>query len=285
MDKLLVVVGETASGKSALALELARRFNGEIICADSRTVYKDMDIGTAKPTATDQALVPHHILDVVSPGEPFTVADFKRLANQAITDISARGKLPIMVGGTGLYVDAVLYDFDFRPPADPAARQQLEQLTIEEMQQRILDQGLGMPANERNPRHLSRVLETSGAASQKKPLRANTLVLRITLDREVLGRRIAERVNAMVAAGLADEVKRVGETYGWDVEALRAPGYKAFHEYIEGAVSLEQAKAASVRATKQLAKRQRTWFKRNKSIHYICKQAEAVDLTTTFLST
>src|SRR4051812_49125553 len=120
-DHLVVVVGETAAGKSALALRIAQKFNGEIVSADSRTVYKGMDIATAKPTAAEMAAVPHHLIDVVDPDEPFTAADFKKRAVKAIDDITNRGKLPILVGGTGLYIDSVLYDYNFRyPAASPA---------------------------------------------------------------------------------------------------------------------------------------------------------------------
>src|SRR5476651_1891671 len=118
---LVVIAGETASGKSALALQLARQFNGEIICADSWTVRREADIGTAKPSAAEQALVPHHLLDVAGPDEDFTAAVFKRLANKAIKEIAGRGRLPIMVGGTGLYVDGVIYDFNFLPAGDRSA--------------------------------------------------------------------------------------------------------------------------------------------------------------------
>lgn len=140
---LIVIVGPTASGKTTLAIELARRLDGEIICADSRTVYKGMDIGTAKPTEEEQLFVPHHLLDVVDPGERFTVADFKRLANEAIIDIIGRGKVPIMVGGSGLYIDAVLFDYKFAP--------------------------VGTPRDNQNPRHLSKSILVS-----KEKLRRNT---------------------------------------------------------------------------------------------------------------
>lgn len=249
---LIAIVGETASGKTALAIELAEKFDGEIICADSRTVYRGMNIGTAKPTASERSRVPHYLLDVVEPDEPFTVADFKRLANEAIDDIAKRGKLPIMVGGSGLYVDAVLYDFGFSP--DNAARDEV------------------------NPRHVS-----SGESGSRKKLRKNTLVLGLNLEREVLGRRISQRVDAMVEGGMVEETKRLIENYP-NSKALDAPGYKAFRGYIEGLLDLEQAKALFVQNDMKLAKRQRTWFKRNNSIHWIRNRDEIVDITTTFLS-
>ncbi|MBX6334433.1 tRNA (adenosine(37)-N6)-dimethylallyltransferase MiaA [Candidatus Saccharibacteria bacterium] len=281
---LIVIVGQTASGKSALAMHLARRFGGEIVAADSRTVYRGMDIGTAKPTPQDRAMVPHHLIDVVNPDEPFNVADFQRLANAAIDDIVSRGKLPILVGGTGLYVDAVIYNFGLRKPANPALRRELESLSVEELQARLIDQGLPLPRNERNPRHLIRAIEAGGETAVRAPLRPNTLVIGLQVDPEVLRDKIARRVDAMVKAGLVEEVRRLSEQYGWDVPALQAPAYKAFRPYIEGRISLEEAKQQFARYDWQYARRQKTWFRRNKDIVWIDRAEEIEDLITSFLS-
>lgn len=281
---LIAIVGETASGKTALAIDLARRFNGEIICADSRTIYRGLDIGTAKPTAEERSIVPHHLLDVVDPDQGFSASDFKRLANEAITDIASRGKVPFLVGGSGLYIDAVLFDFAFNSPPDPAERARLQQLSIDELQAEIIARGIEMPQNSQNPRHLMRALETGGQSSQDTTMRENTLVLGLTIERDTLRNKIAQRVDVMIDAGFIEEVRHVVEKYGWDAPGLRAPGYKAFRAYIEGKASLEEAKAQFVQNDMQLAKRQRTWFKRNKSIHWITQQAQAVDLATTLLN-
>jgi tRNA dimethylallyltransferase len=281
---LVVIVGQTASGKSALAMELARRFDGEIIAADSRTIYKGMDIGTAKPTLAERSEVPHHLIDVVAPDEPFTVADFQRLALQALDDIAARSKLPLLVGGSGLYVDAVIYSFGFRSAPNPVARERLQGHTVEELQDMLRDEGILLPTNERNPRHLIRALETAGAPAVREPLRPNTLVLGLELDRGRLRQSIELRVEQMCAAGFVEEVRRLAEQYGWDVPALQAPGYRAFRQYIEGAISLEDAKKLFVQNDMQYAKRQKTWFKRNQDINYISNSAEAVDMVTTFLN-
>lgn len=284
---LLVIVGETASGKSELAMRLAEMFGGELICADSRTVYKDMDVGTAKPTAADRARVPHFGLDLVAPDEPFTVADFKVYANQAIDGIVDRGRLPVMVGGTGLYVDAVLYDYSFRAPAEPALRQQLQNMTVGQLQERLTEEGLPLPGNAQNPRHLIRAIETGGQGDEAGPLRENTLIVGLSPDREVLRRRIEDRVEAMVAEGFVDEVTRLAETYGWEAPAMQAPGYKAFRQYLAGTISLEEAKALFIRNDMNLAKRQRTWFRRNKSIHWLPTGEEyekSVELITTLMN-
>lgn len=281
---LVVIVGETASGKSALALLLAERFNGEIIAADSRTVYKGMDIGTAKPSQSERAKIPHHLLDVVSPNERFSVADFKQLADQAIDDITTRGKLPILVGGTGLYVDAVIFDFQFRPVGDKKLREELLNLSVEQLQQQLLMQGIKLPENKRNPRHLIRALETNGVTPTQSPLRSNTVLIGLRLDLETLKQRVTQRVEQMIAAGFIDEAQQLGKRYGWDNEALQAPGYKAVHRYVAGEISLDEMKEQFVKNDLALAKRQRTWFKRNESIHWISEQSEAVDFITTFLN-
>lgn len=281
---LVVIVGQTASGKSDLAIKLARHFNGEIVAADSRTVYLGLDIGTAKPTADEQKLVKHHLIDVVDPTTTFSAANFKQLANMAIADVAARGRLPILVGGTGLYVDAVIYDFQFRPPADPNLRRELERLDVAALQNRLRERGVPLPANSQNPRHLIRALETGGAIAARRPLRANTLVLGLMLDPDVLHSRIIKRVDSMVERGLIDEVRDMADRYGWDAPGLQAPAYKAFRLYFEGAISLEDAKKRFVQYDWQYARRQKTWFKRNKDIVWIGKPEEAVGLVTTLLN-
>ena len=265
--KLVAVVGTTASGKSAAAMQIALERNGEIICADSRTVYRGMDIGTAKPTAEDQKLVPHHLLDVVNPDERFNVSDFQKLAKQAIDDIASRGKLPILVGGTGLYVDSILYDFSFRS-INKQLRQELDSLTVNELQARIAEQGLELPQNAQNPRHLVRVLETGGQSDQKNALRQNTLVLGVRLPDDELKQRIARRIEQMFAQGLEQEVRGLAQTYGWDTEAMKGIGYQEFRACFEGQQSLQATQKLITQNTWQYARRQRTWFKRNPDIHW-----------------
>jgi tRNA dimethylallyltransferase len=281
---LIAIVGETASGKTALAIELAKRFGGEIIAADSRTVYKGMDTITAKPTPEDREIVPHHLLDVVEPNQRFSAADFKRLANEAIEEIEQRGNVPFLVGGSGLYIDAVLYDFEFRGEANDVLRTELQTLSIEQLQRHIEERHLPMPENRRNLRHLIRVIETDGAVTPKKSLRPNTLVLGIEVEREVLRARIASRVDVMVEQGLVQEIKQIADEYGWDAPALQTPGCIAFRNYFEGNLELDEAIKQFTREHVQLAKRQRTWFRRNKDAQWICKTEEAVDLATTFLN-
>jgi len=281
---LIVIVGQTASGKSSLALELAKQFDGEIICADSRTIYQGMDIGTAKPSATERRQVRHHLLDVTTPDQAFSAAQFKAQANQAITDIADRGKVPIMVGGTGLYIDAVLFDFQFSSSPNLAERQKLQALSIEELQDEVLKRGLELPYNDKNPRHLMRLLETGGVSQAKSALRAHTLVLGLEVPRDDLLQRITTRVDDMMDRGFVNEVKTLAGKYGWDAPGLQAPGYKAFRSYIQGTTLLQQAKDEFIKNDMLLSKKQRTWFSRNHSIHWVADPRAAVEIVTTFLS-
>lgn len=281
---LLVIVGETASGKSALALDLAERYQGEIICADARTVYQGMDIGTAKPSAAEQAQVPHHLLDVVTPDQTFSAADFKRLAEAAIANIKNRGKLPILVGGTGLYVDSVLFDFQFRAPAKPSLRAELSSLSVPELQGRLTEQGIALPANAQNPRHLIRALETGGEPAERGHLRPDAVVYGLRIERDELELRLNVRTDAMLAAGLAAEVRQLAEQYGWDAPGLSAIGYREFQACLMGEQSLVETRDLIIRHSLQYAKRQRVWFKRNPCIQWHDDPRQIVDSITTFLN-
>ncbi len=281
---LVVIVGETTSGKSALALDLAKRLNGEIICADSRTVYKGMDIGTAKPSKQDQKRLPHHLLDIIEPNEHFTAADFKRRANQAISSIHTRGKLPILAGGTGLYVDSVIFDYDFHPAADPKRRNELQKLSIEQLQEQLEAEGIAFPVNESNRRHLIRALETGGIPAEKQALLPWTLVLGIEIERDELKKRVQKRVEHMIKTGLDKEVKTLSKQYGWNNEAMSAIGYREWQAYFAGQQTLDQTQELIKKHTLDYAKRQRTWFKRNKSIQWVLHPSKAVDIATTSLN-
>ncbi len=281
---LLVIVGETASGKSALAMEMAQRFRGEIIAADSWTVRREVNIGTAKPAPEERARVRHHLLDIVEPCADFTAAVFKRLANAAITDIAARGSLPIMVGGTGLYVEGVIFDFGFLPAADKGTRAELNALSIGELLERIKERGLSLEGIDvRNKRRLIRLLETGGQRPMRQGLRANTLLIGLRLPPGELRQRIEKRVEAMLEAGLENEVKQLADKYGWQCEAMKGIGYREWREYFEGQQSLEATRARIIKSTLELAKRQRTWFKRNPNIQWISSVEEAAKLVEDFL--
>ncbi len=286
--KLLVILGETASGKSDLAMRLAEQLQGELICADSWTVYKGFDIGTAKPTTEDRTRVPHHLLDVADPAVGYSAVVFKRQAEAAIADIAGRGKLPIVVGGTGLYIDSLLYDYSFLPPSDPALRDELNAMSLPELLQRASDMGLDTDGIDlRNKRRVIRLIENDGVRPSRQPLRENTLIIGLQRPLEELRTRIVARIDAMVENGFPAEVRRLGEEYGWDCEPMRAPGYRAFTDYVKGSISLEAAKERFRQNDLQLAKKQRTWFKRNKSIHWLSTPVDYAhidELVTTFLN-
>jgi tRNA dimethylallyltransferase len=284
---LIVIVGETASGKTELAIRLAKHFDGENICADSWTVRREADIGTAKPTTEEQAVVPHHLLNVVGPDEDFTAAVFKRLANEAIDDISRRGKLPVIVGGTGLYVDGVIYDFGFLPPGDRQAREALNNLSLEALLTKIKAAGIELgDVDTRNKRRLIRLIETAGAVPARHGLRANTLIIGLRMKPDLLKERISRRVDGMLAAGLEAEVRGLAARYGWDCEALKGISYVQWRDYFLGDQNLAETRQKIIKATVDLAKRQRTWLKRNKSIRWFPSPVnwpDIVDSVTTFL--
>ncbi|MCA9324735.1 tRNA (adenosine(37)-N6)-dimethylallyltransferase MiaA [Candidatus Saccharibacteria bacterium] len=286
---LLVIIGETASGKSGLAMELARRLNGEIICADSWTVYPGFDIGTSKPTLADQSAVPHHLLDVADPSVGFSAVEFQRQAKKAIDAITAQGKLPIMVGGTGLYIDSVIFDFGFLPAPDPRLREELNRMTLAEVLERAELLGLDTAVvDTRNKRRVIRLIENNGQMPTKKTLRGNTLVIGLRAEPNELKARIEQRVDAMIATGLEREVANLGQQFGWDVEPMKGIGYASWKPYFEGNQDLQTTRQHIIKSTQDLAKRQRTWFKRNSSIHWINNREESsniVDFVTTHLST
>lgn len=281
---LVVIVGPTASGKSALALDIAQRFDGELVCADSRTIYRGMDIGTAKPTTEDRELIPHHGLDIVYPNQIFTAADFKTLAERAIDDISSRGKIPVMVGGSGLYVDSVIFDFAFRGAANTELRKELEGASVEQIQEVLKERDIPLPSNERNPRHLIRALESGGVVPLRNGLRKNTLVVGLDISPETLVSRINHRVDRMLEQGLQQEVEKLSDRYGWDAPGMQSIGYREWREYFDGSSDIGDIQDRIKIATRQYAKRQRTWYRRNECIQWHGDYSSAVDTITTLLN-
>lgn len=250
---LIAIVGQTASGKTALAIELAKKYGGEIVCADSRTVYKNMDICTAKPTKTEQDGTQHHLLDIVEVTETFNVAKFKDLANQSIKDILNRSKIPILVGGSGLFIDAVLYDYSFSEP--------------------------NSKRDYTNPRHLNKSVETS-----KQPLRQDTLIIGLKLSKDKLDKRINKRADDMEKHGLLDEVRALSTKFGWNLPAFQEPAFKAFRPYIEQEQTLEEAKKVFITLHRQYSKRQMTWFKRNPDIKWASTNKQACNIVSEFVN-
>lgn len=281
---IIVILGPTASGKSALAIKIAKEYGAEIIAADSRTIYNGMDIGTAKPTARQQREIQHHCLDIVNPDEQFSAAQFKDCALQAMHEISQRGNIPCIVGGSGLYIDGLVYDFAFGD-VDEVLRNELRQYSLEKLQEKALALGITpSDINYQNRRHLERAVERGGMVRKKKPLPPNVLMLGLLVSKEKLHERIEQRVESMIDAGLIQEVQNVIDTYSDQAPGLLAPGYKAFVDYIEHKIPLEDAKNIFITNDKKLAKRQMTWFKRNQDIAWVETEQQADTLVASFLA-
>ena len=287
MLKLVVIVGPTASGKSELAMQIAHRFNGEIIAADSKTIYQEMDIGVAKPTDQDRKKIKHHLLDLIKPSENFSAARFKALAQKAIVDINTRGKLPILVGGSGLYINGVIYDYSFRPKANLKLRKNLEQKSHQELIAilKLKNPKIVSKIDIKNKRRLIRAIEATDYKNHKssKPI-FSTMIIGIDYKKIDLKKRIVQRINQMFRNGLVVEAKTLGQKYGWQNEAMSATGYKIIKDYLECKSSLEETKSKLLQATLHLAKKQRTWFKRDQNIVWINKTDRAIELISKFLN-
>ena len=269
---LIVILGPTASGKSAVGLELARRIDGEIICADSRTVYRHMNIGTAKPSIEEQAEIRHWCLDLVNPDQAFSVADFKRDAERAIADIRSRGKYPIMVGGSGLYIDSVIFDFQLQPKADPKLRQSLEQLTTEQLQHYCKKHNYSLPENNTNRRHLIRRIETKGIDVKNTQLINDLIIVGIDVEKTTLRHRIAQRIDQMLEQGLIEETEFLYKNYNTHLESMTANIYQLVKRYLDGEIDRTRLLELATTRDAQLAKKQRTWFRRNPHIKWLDRQ-------------
>lgn len=269
--KIIAVVGPTAVGKTALGIELAKRFNGEIISGDSQQVYRHLDIGTAKATLEEQAEAPHHLIDVREVDEAYSAYDFVKEASAAIEDITSRGKLPIIVGGTGLYLQSLLEGYHLGGQVNQeevlAYRQELEQLADAVLFDKIAEQGIEIP--ELNRRRAIRALElaTFGQDLENKETPYDALLISLNDDRQVLYERINHRVDVMVEKGLLDEAKWLYDNHR-DVQAARAIGYKELFPYFAGQASLEESVDKLKQNTRRFAKRQLTWFRNRMAVSF-----------------
>ncbi|MDP9468894.1 MAG: tRNA (adenosine(37)-N6)-dimethylallyltransferase MiaA [Chloroflexota bacterium] len=280
---IAAIVGPTGSGKTELSLALARRLPIEILVADSRQVYRGMEIGTAKPGAAARAAVPHHLLDLVDPGEPFSVADWLAEARRLLPGVASRGRLPLVVGGSGLYLDALLDGYALDLPPEPGQRAQLAAelaaVGVAPLADRLqaLDPDAARRIDLHNPRRVTRALERSAAAGgatapapSAQPWRGRVARIGLGRPREVLYRRIDQRAAWLFANGLLDEVRALLEA-GHDPR--RAPltghGYGEAARHLAGEWSLEEAVAMTARRTRQYAKRQSTWFGRDRRIVWL----------------
>ncbi len=288
---LIILTGPTAVGKTALSIGLAQKLDGEIISADSMQVYKHMDIGTAKIKADEMEGIPHHLIDILEPDEPFNVVIFQQKAREALEGIYSRGHLPIIVGGTGFYIQALLYDIDFENEGDdPSYRKQLETLVQTDGSEKLhrmlaaVDPASAQAIHPHNVKRIIRALEyyhihnrpisSHNAEQSRRESPYHFLYFVLNSDRQILYDRIDRRVDSMMEEGLEMEVARLKAAgYTKDMVSMQGLGYKELFDYLDGACSLEEAVRIIKRDTRHFAKRQLTWFKRERDVRWIQKDA------------
>ena len=291
MDKVVVICGPTASGKTKLSIELAKQIGGEIISCDSMQIYKEMNIGTAKVTQEEMQGIKHYLIDFVSPEERYSVADYKKDAKKAIKEIIKKGKVPIIVGGTGLYIDSLIYEIEYQNiEYDDEYRQQLEQ--------RVKLEGLETLYNEakqidpvaiqkisiNDEKRILRILEIYNATgktktqqeieSRKNRPEYNYLVFALNWNREELYNRINKRVDMMMEQGLVEEVRNILNNHKEFPTAMQALGYKEVVEYLDEKIQKEEMCDKIKMETRRYAKRQMTWFRKNKQTIWLDGQAD-----------
>ena len=280
-EKVVVICGPTASGKTALSIELAKKINGEIISADSMQIYKDMNIGTAKPTREEMQGIKHYLIDFVSPEERYSVAQYKKDAKAAIKEIITKGKIPIIVGGTGLYVDSLIYEIEYSDiKIDEVYRKQLEKIIEEQGLEELYKKALEIdpvamkkisPNDKKRIMRVMEIYRSTGKTkteqeleSRKNPVEYDYRIFAINWEREILYQRINKRVDIMIEKGLIDEVKNILKKYDKFPTAMQGLGYKEVVDYINGIYTKEEMIEKIKMETRRYAKRQLTWFRKNK---------------------
>lgn len=306
MGKVVAICGATASGKTALAIALAKQFNGEVVSADSRLVYRGMDIGTAKPprdTGTSASLyicegIRHHLIDMCDPDQGYTLSEYKKDACAAIDDILSRGKTPFLAGGTGLYMDSVLYNMTLPDaPADNEFRARVEKRIEQEGLDAVFmdlcesDPEAARIVDGKNPRRVIRALEIARATGEpfshsrkRGPQKYDLLKIGINVPREILQERIDTRVDEMIRNGFENEVRSLVARYGKECPAFDAIGYAQLQGVLEGKIRLSDAVADIKKKTAAYAKRQMTWFKKDTATHWIDNIAQASLFVNSFLT-
>ncbi|WP_246369567.1 tRNA (adenosine(37)-N6)-dimethylallyltransferase MiaA [Saccharibacillus deserti] len=284
--KLLVLIGPTAVGKTKLSIELAKAFSCEILSGDSMQVYRGMDIGTAKISHSETEGVPHHLIDIHEPDEPFSVSEFQERCDALIPEIAQRGRLPFIVGGTGLYIESFCYRYEFAESgADEAFRQEQARFAetdgTEALHARLraIDPNSAERLHPNDTRRVIRALEihkltgetlSERLAKQKKTTPYDLCLIGLTMDRQMLYNRIEERIDQMMDSGLIEEVQALRDRgYTPDMVSMQGLGYKEIWPYLEGTCSLEEAVYRLKRDTRHFAKRQLSWFRHMQDIHWV----------------
>ncbi len=291
MQRIIIICGPTASGKTRAGIELAKHIGGEIVSADSQQVWRGFDIGTAKPAPEERVAVPHHLIDVADPAEQFDAARFVELADRAIADIASRGRVPIVVGGTGMYLRMLVHGFCSAPPRDPEIRARLEAEIENGGLDRLYKQLLEVDpesAAKIKPNDTARIIRAleihriSGVAASRLRNKHNFSERRyaaaqigLSIERAELYRRIDVRVDRMIEAGLVDEVRRLRLQYGDGVQPFAAVGYKELAAHLRGECDFETAVSLIKRNTRRYAKRQMTWFRADSNIRWISSENDA----------
>ncbi len=284
-EKLVVLIGPTAVGKTKLSIELAKRFNGEIISGDSMQIYRRMDIGTAKIKKSEMEGIPHHLIDIKNADESFSVAEFQKLVREKITEITERGKLPMIVGGTGLYIQSAIYDYQFSAaPTDDTFRKMLEKRAENEgneplhLELQQIDRVSAERIHPNNVRRVIRALEIFHCTgkqmsdiqeTQERELLYNAAIIGLTMDRELLYERINHRVDAMMEEGLLFEVESFHKHGLKECQSIQAIGYKELYEYFDHKTSLEEAIEQLKQNSRRYAKRQLTWFRNKMDVYWV----------------
>ena len=281
--KVLAIVGSTASGKTAVSVELAKKIGGEIVSADSRLIYRDFDIGTAKPTAEERCGIPHYMIDIIPPERLYSAGDYKKDASEAVEKIISKGRIPIVVGGTGFYVRSLLGGLDIPDvPADENFRAEMDKFVEDYGKQALYDKLAAIDKTTADKLHyndnvrVTRALEIfhatgktmSEISSMSKPPYEVFYAGLNARDRAYLYDRANRRVDKMIESGLVDEVHRLVQKYGRTLPILKTLGYKEICEYFDGKISLEEAVGLIKKHTRNYAKRQLTWFRANPEIHW-----------------
>ena len=280
-EKIIVICGPTASGKTALSIELAKKINGEIISCDSMQIYKEMNIGTAKPTAEEMQEIKHYLIDCVSPEKRYSVAEYKTDAKKAIREIIKKGKTPIIVGGTGLYIDSLIYEIEYpNIEFDEKYREQLEQRAQKEGLENLykeaekIDEEAVKKISSNDKKRIIRILEIYNATgknktmqeieSRKKEIEYDYHIYALNWDREKLYERINRRVDIMISQGLIEEVENIIKKYKEFPTAMQGLGYKEVVQYLENKLTKQEMIEKIKQESRRYAKRQLTWFRKNK---------------------